>query len=91
VKDVGLSEPFSNMIPVLELALEKPIDRGAGPWRGTLNPGLLVAGRHMQFGLEAVVPVGKSGGKVGVLAQLHFFLDDLFPTGLGQPLFGRGR
>ena len=89
VKDIGLGEPFKRVIPVVELALEKPLNRGGGPWVGTLNPGFLVPGRYMQFGLEAVVPVGKSGGKVGWIAQIHFFLDDLFPTTLGKPLLGR--
>ncbi|HEY2190452.1 MAG TPA: hypothetical protein VGH48_17995 [Caldimonas sp.] len=89
VKDVGLGEPFNKIIPVVELALEKPLNRGGGPWTGTLNPGVLVPGKFMQFGIEAVIPVGKAGGKTGVVAQLHFFLDDLFPTTVGKPLLGR--
>jgi hypothetical protein len=89
VKDVGLREPFNGIIPVVELAMEKPLNRGGGPWVGTLNPGVLIAGRYMQLGLEAVVPVGKLGGKTGFVAQLHFFLDDLFPTTVGKPLLGR--
>ena len=89
VKDVGLREPFNRIIPLVELSLQKPINRGGGPWAGTVNSGLLVAGKTMQVGIEAVIPVGKSGGKTGVLAQLHFFLDDLFPTTLGKPLLWR--
>jgi hypothetical protein len=89
VKDVGLPEPFSKFIPLVELVLEKPLNRGGGPWVGTLNPGVLIPGRFMQFGIEAVIPVGKAGGKTGVVAQLHFFLDDLFPTTVGKPLLGR--
>jgi hypothetical protein len=89
VKDVGLREPFNRIIPVIELSLEKPIDRGRGPTLGTVNPGLLIAGKTMQFGIEAVIPIGKTRGRTGVLAQLHFFLDDLFPTSLGKPLLGR--
>jgi hypothetical protein len=89
VKDVGLREPFSKIIPIVELAMEKPLNRGGGPWVGTLNPGVLIAGKFMQFGIEAVIPVGKTGGKTGVVAQLHFFLDDLFPTTVGKPLLGR--
>jgi hypothetical protein len=69
--------------------MEKPLNRGGGPWVGTLNPGVLIAGRYMQLGLEAVVPVGKLGGKTGFVVQLHFFLDDLFPTTVGKPLLGR--
>ena len=87
VKDVGLSEPFSHMIPVVEFDLEKPFDRGGGSWTGTVNPGILWAGRYMQVGLEAVIPVNSAtGGGKGVLLQLHFFLDDLFPRTLGRPL-----
>jgi hypothetical protein len=89
VKDVGLREPFNRIIPVIELAMEKSLNRGGGPWVGTLNPGVLIAGTFVQFGIEAVIPVGKTGGKTGVVAQLHFFLDDLLPTSFGKPLLGR--
>jgi hypothetical protein len=88
VKDVGLREPFNRMLPVVELALQKPLDRGGGPTTGTLNPGVLWAGRYVQVGLEATIPVNSAtGGKTGVLLQLHFFLDDLFPRSIGKPLF----
>jgi hypothetical protein len=89
VKDVGLAEPFSHMIPVVEFSLSKPIDRGGDGLTGTVNPGVIWAGRYMQFGLEAIVPVnGRTGGKTGILAQVHFFLDDLFPRSIGKPVFG---
>jgi hypothetical protein len=29
-----------------------------------------------------------TGSGVGVLGQLHLYLDDMFPTTVGQPLFG---
>jgi hypothetical protein len=87
VKDVGLRGPFERIVPLVELTLEKPYDRGAGPWTGTVNPGLLWAGRTVQLGLEAVIPVNRrTGGGTGVLFQLHFFLDDLFPHSLGKPV-----
>jgi hypothetical protein len=86
VKDVGLAAPFDRVIPLVELALEKPVDRGGGRWTGTVNPGLLWAGRYVQVGIEAVIPVNGSGGGRGVLMQLHFFLDDLFPRSIGRPL-----
>jgi len=89
VKDVGLSTPLRRMVPLVEVVLEKPLDRGGGPTVGTINPGVLFAGRTMQFGIEAVVPINRrTGGGTGVLMQLHFFLDDLFPRSLGKPLFG---
>jgi hypothetical protein len=42
-----------------------------------------------QVGFEAIVPVnGASGNGIGVMGQLHIYLDDLFPKTLGQPLIG---
>lgn len=87
VKDVGLGEPFNRVIPLVEVNLEKPLDRGGGSWTGTVNPGFVWAGKYIQLGLEAVIPVNsKTGGGTGVLFQLHFFLDDIAPKGIGKPL-----
>jgi hypothetical protein len=75
---------------VVEFSWQKPLDRGRGPSTGTVNPGLLWVGRYVQLGLEAVIPINHdTGSSVGVLAQLHFFLDDLFPRTFGRPLFGQ--
>ena len=88
VKDVGLREPFNRLIPLVEVSLQKPLDRGRGPTTGTINPGVLWAGKTVQFGIEAIIPINsKNGSKTGALMQLHFFLDDLFPKSLGKPLF----
>jgi len=88
VKDVGLREPFNRLIPLVEFDLQKPIDRGASAFTGTVNPGVVWAGRYMQFALEAVVPVNsRTGGRTGLLLQVHFFIDDLFPRSIGKPVF----
>jgi hypothetical protein len=64
--------------------------RGRGPTTGTVNPGILWAGRTMQLGFEAVIPINhQTGSRVGWLVQVHFFLDDLFPTSIGKPIFGK--
>ncbi|TMP96918.1 MAG: hypothetical protein E6L07_04000 [Verrucomicrobia bacterium] len=56
---------------------------------GTINPGVIWAGKYFQVGVEAIIPINeRRGTNVGVIAQLHFFLDDLFPHSLGRPLFG---
>lgn len=88
VKDVGLAAPFDRMIPLIEVSLQKPLDRVDDRGTiGTVNPGVLWAGRYVQVGVEAVIPINsRSGRGVGVLAQLHFFLDDIFPQSLGRPL-----
>jgi hypothetical protein len=91
VKDVGLTAPFNRMIPLVEVSLQRPLDRISDRrTTGTVNPGVIWAGRLFQVGLEAVVPInGRSGHGVGVQAQLHFFLDDIFPRGIGRPLLER--
>ena len=36
-----------------------------------------------------MIPVNRqSGTSVGAIAQLHFFLDDIFPNSIGKPIFG---
>jgi hypothetical protein len=90
VQDVGLGEPFSRMIPVVAFAMSTALDRGASGTTGTVNPGIIWAGRYTQLAVEAVIPVNnRSGNRVGWIAQLHFFLDDLFPATIGRPIFGR--
>lgn len=93
VKDIHLHAPFDRLVPLVEVALETPLNRGMeGPTTGTVNPGVIWAGQHFQFGVEALVPINShSGNNVGVIAQLHFYLDDLFPHSLGRPIFGGAR
>ena len=33
-------------------------------------------------------PDAESGSNVGAIAQLHLYLDDIDPRGIGKPLFG---
>jgi hypothetical protein len=81
VQDIGLPHPFSRMIPIVEVAMETPTQgRDAGRTTGTINPGIIWFGRYYQIGVEAVIPVNERSGKnVGVIAQLHFYLDDILP------------
>lgn len=90
VKDVGLPAPFNRMIPLVELDMSTCINRDCdGQTSGTVNPGVIWFGKHIQLGLEAQVPINdRSGNDVGILAQVHFFIDDIFPNSLGQPVFG---
>ena len=90
VKDIGLRAPFDRLIPLVEFAFETPLNRGQeGQTTGTVNPGLIWSGKYFQVGAEAMIPVNsRTGNDVGFIAQLHFYLDDLFPHSLGRPLFG---
>ena len=91
VKDIGLQAPFDHLIPLVEFSLETALDRGQrGQTTGTINPGLIWSGKYFQVGAEAVVPINsRTGNDVGFIAQLHFYLDDLFPHTIGRPLFGK--
>ncbi len=82
VKDIGLSKPFSRMIPIVEFSLATPVN---GPEHGAttayVNPGLIWAGKSVQLGAEALIPLNdRTGHNVGVLAVLHWYLDDLAPN-----------
>jgi hypothetical protein len=90
VQDLHLRAPLDRLIPLVEFALETPLNRGEeGQTTGTINPGVIWAGKYFQVGVEAVIPINeRTGNNVGVIAQLHFFVDDLFPHSLGRPLFG---
>jgi hypothetical protein len=90
VRDIGLRAPFDRLIPLVELSFETPLNCGqGGETTGTINPGAIWAGKYAQFGVEAVIPINDRTGKsAGVIAQIHFYLDDLFPHSLGRPLFG---
>ena len=90
VKDIGLHPPFNRLIPLVEFAFETPLNRGQeGQTTGTINPGLIWSGKYFQVGAEAIIPINsRTANNVGVIAQLHFYLDDLFPYSLGRPLFG---
>jgi hypothetical protein len=81
VRDVGLPAPFNRMIPVVEFAMQMPIEGPhTGRTTGTINPGIIWFGRYMQLSVEVVIPANTMTGKnVGVLAQIHFYLDDIAP------------
>jgi hypothetical protein len=88
VKDIGIPPAAGRIFPVVELLFSTPID-GEEKWKttGTVNPGLIWAGKFVEIGVEAIIPINNRTGKsVGVQALLHFFLDDLYPA-VFRPLF----
>lgn len=89
VKDLGLPQPFANLIPVVEFPMSTcTAGACAGQTTGTINPGVLWINRYGQFGIEAQIPVNRaSGTHTGILVQAHLYFDDMFPNSLGKPLF----
>ena len=92
IVDLGLPDFFNHLIPLIEVSLTTPVANNFGnPYTttGTVNPGVIWVGSGFQVGLEAMIPINReSGSGVGVLGQLHLYLDDMFPSTYGQPLFG---
>jgi hypothetical protein len=88
VKDIGLRAPFSQLIPLVEVAFTTPINRvPASQTVGTIQPGIIWSGSYFQIGAEAILPVNKLSGRgVGGLIQFHVYLDDLFPRSIGKPI-----
>lgn len=89
VKDVGLGTPFNRMVVLTEFPLETCMDQGCnGQTTGTVNPGFAWVGKYVQLGVVAQIPINEHSGEgVGVLGLAHFFIDDIFPNGIGRPIF----
>jgi hypothetical protein len=90
VHDFGLPEWVNRLTPLVEFSFITPVtDRYGEKTIGTVNPGIIWSGQSMQFGIEAIIPTTKASGKnVGIIAQPHFYLDDIFPQTIGRPLLG---
>jgi hypothetical protein len=90
VRDVGLPQPFSRMIPIVELALETPTnDPKTTRTTGTVNPGIIWFGKFVQLDRGRRADQCASGKNVGVLGQVHFYLDDILPQVLSWTPFWR--
>src|SRR3981081_1878931 len=90
--DLQPPEFFNPLIQIVEWNFQPPVgnnfNTGIGT-TGTVNPGVIWVGNYFQVALEAIVPVNRaSGSGIGAIAQLHLYLDDIFPTTIGKPIFG---
>ncbi len=88
VRDTGMAPFFRHLVPLVEVAWSSPAaSPGNQPAQFTVAPGAIWLGRAYQVGLEALIPGNKAAGSnVGVILQLHLFLDDLLPNSLGRPI-----
>jgi hypothetical protein len=91
VVDLGLPDFVNRFVPLVEATLQTPVANtftSGTVTTGTINPGFLWIGNGFQIGVEALIPINRqSGTNVGVIGQLHFYLDDLDPRGIGRPIF----
>ncbi len=87
VKDVGIPWPFNRVFPQVEFSFDSQL---SGVERGRTvtyaYPGFVWAGKYIEIGLEAQVPLmHNTGDNIGVIGMLHLFLDDMMPS-LFHPL-----
>jgi hypothetical protein len=90
VKDFGLPEFINRLVPLVEMNWTSPAAQpsGGNPMTLAFSVGAIYLADTYQVGLEMVIPANQAAGKnVGYIAQVHFFLDDIFPNSLGKPLF----
>ena len=92
ISELGGPDFLKHMVAITEFAFQTPVGNvpsGGQVTTGTIQPGLIYMADTWQFAVEALIPVNAaSGHNVGVVGELHFFLDDIFPNSLGKPLFG---
>jgi hypothetical protein len=92
VVDLGLPDFINRLIPLVEATLQTPLANtltSGTMTTGTINPGIIWVGNTFQVAVEALIPINRqSGTNVGVVAQLHLYLDDIDPRGIGKPIFG---
>jgi hypothetical protein len=92
IRDYQLPDFINHLIPIVEAQFSTPMTNNFGNspiTTGTINPGVIWVGTYFQVGAEAVIPVNRASGTgVGFLGQLHLYLDDMFPSTIGQPLLG---
>ena len=91
VVDLGLPDFVNRLVPLVEATFQTPVSNtftSGTATTGTINPGFIWVGNTFQVGIEALIPINRqSGTNVGVIAQLHFYLDDIDPHGIGRPIF----
>jgi hypothetical protein len=88
VKDVGLPWPLSRLFPEVEFGIDSALsgdERGRSI--GYVYPGFVWAGKSIELGLEAQVPlIHNTGDNVGVVGLVHLFTDDIWPS-VFHPIF----
>jgi hypothetical protein len=92
VIDLGLPDFVNHLIPLVEATFQTPVANtftSGTLTTGTIQPGFVWVGNTFQVAVEALIPINRqSGTNIGVIAQLHLFLDDIDPHGIGKPIFG---
>lgn len=88
VRDLHLPAWLNHAMPVVEAPLQFCLDSACDGLTGTVNPGVILFNNIGQISVEAAIPVNdRTGTDVGMLLQLHLYMEDLLPNTLGKPVF----
>ena len=88
VKDYGLPNWLANLTPLVEIAWSSPVNRpGTQPMQLLVAPGVAYSGDWYQLTAEVLIPANRNTGRnLGIIAEFHVYLDDIFPKSLGTPV-----
>lgn len=91
VQSLPLPEFIRGLTPMTEVSFTIPGGKSFGARTTALIcPGISYAGQGYELLVEALVPATHAtAAGVGVVAQVHFSLDFLFPDTIGRPLFSQ--
>jgi hypothetical protein len=89
VESFTLPDIVHGLTPITEVSVMAPL-RNSFQTQVLVAPGVVYSGQGWEAAIEAEIPTTRATGRgVGVIAQVTFSLDFLFPETLGKPLFGR--
>jgi hypothetical protein len=76
-------------VPLVEITWTSPASApSTTPTTYTVAPGVIYMADTWSAGIEALIPANRATGPhVGVVAQFHIFLDDMFPGPATRPFF----
>jgi len=89
VRHLPLPDFFARLTPLVEITWSSPASAPSDLGTQLIYaPGVIYSADTYQVGVEALIPGNRaSGTNIGVIAQFHVFLDDLFPNSIGKPIF----
>jgi hypothetical protein len=85
VRYLGLPELIDRLTPLVEIAYTIPSSRAVGITTvGTIAPGVIYGGNHIDVGVEALIPATKQAGtNLGFIVSLHWRPGGMFERVLG--------
>jgi hypothetical protein len=91
VRSFALPDVLRGVTPLVETFVTTATrNRGGNRTGAMIGPGFNYSGEGWEFTIEALIPVGRTGGRSpGVTAQFNLSLDYFFPDTIGKPLLSR--